>query len=207
MSTTETATIYKALLAARAEFSPVIKDKKNPHFKSMYATLEAVLDAVSESLYKNGLVLIQSPDCGPEGAVLVTQLVEVTSGTSIACRYPLTPVKPNDPQALASALTYARRYSALSLLGIAPEDDDGNAATEKPAPAKVEQKPKPVEQPRPISNEQRASIDKLAASLGVTSETVSGWVKQKFGIDSWHSLTYRQASEVINGMEARLQPA
>lgn len=196
----ETATVYKALLAARAEFSPVIKDKRNPHFKSTYATLESVIDAVSDSLHKHGLVLIQSPDCGPDGVVLVTQLVEVTSGTSIACRYPLTPVKPNDPQALASALTYARRYSALSLLGIAPEDDDGNAATERPAPPKVEQ-------PRPISDEQRERIDELANTLGVTPEQMTAGIFKKFGIKDWHRLTNKQAAEIINGMEARLQPA
>lgn len=203
----ETATIYKALLAARAEFSPVIKDKRNPHFKSTYATLESVIDAVSDSLHKHGLVLIQSPDCGPDGTVLVTQLVEVTSGTSISCRYPLTPVKPNDPQALASALTYARRYSALSLLGIAPEDDDGNAATEKPAPPKVEQKPKQVEQPRPISDEQRERIDELANTLGVKPIAMANRIKEKYGVADWHHLTHKQAAEIINGMESRLQPA
>jgi len=204
----ETATIYKALLAARAEFGPVIKDKKNPHFKSMYATLESVIDAVSESLHRNGLVLIQSPDCGPDGAVLVTTLVEVTSGTSISCRYPLSPVKPNDPQALASALTYARRYSALSLLGIAPEDDDGNAAAERPAPAKVEPKPKPAEAaPRPISDEQRERIDELTATLGVKPIAMASRIKETFGVADWHALTYKQASEIISGMESKLSPA
>lgn len=196
----ETATIYKALLVARAEFGPVIKDKKNPHFKSMYATLESVIDAVSESLHKNGLVLIQSPDCGPDGAVLVTTLVEVTSGTSISCRYPLSPVKPNDPQALASALTYARRYSALSLLGIAPEDDDGNAAAEKPAPPRVEQ-------PRPISDEQRERIDELANILGIKPAVMVAGISKKFNVRDWHALTYKQASEIISGMESKLSPA
>lgn len=201
--------IYKALLAARAEFGPVIKAKRNPHFKSWYADLEAVLDAVSEPLAKNGLVLIQSPDCGPDGVVLVTSLVEVTSGTSVTCRYPLTPVKPNDPQALASALTYARRYSALSLLGVAPEDDDGNAAAERPtpAPAKVEPKPKPAEAPRPISDEQRERIDSLASALKVKPETMANRIKEKFGVADWHHLTYKQASEIISGMESKLSPA
>lgn len=125
--------VLKALLAARQEFAPVVKAKINPHFKSRYADLEAVLDAVSPALAKAGLVLVQRTQVAEGGSVLlITDLVHAETGERLSATYPLIPARANDPQALGGCLTYARRYSALALLGIAAEDDDGQQAS-KPA--------------------------------------------------------------------------
>lgn len=122
--------VHGALLLARSKFGPVLKSKTNPHFKSKYADLQGVLDAVEDALSECGLVLVQRTEVKDGGAVvLVTELVHVETNGTIASVYPLTPAKPNDPQALGGAMTYARRYSALALLGLAPEDDDGNEAS------------------------------------------------------------------------------
>lgn len=122
--TSPQANVLKALLAARQEFDPVIRTETNPHYKSRYADLRSVLGAVTPSLARHGLLLIQRTQPGESGLVLVTEVIHAASGERLNSVYPLTPTRPNDPQALASALTYARRYSALTLLGIAPEDDD-----------------------------------------------------------------------------------
>lgn len=124
--------VLKALLAARQEFDPVIKNETNPHYKNRYADLRSVLGSVTPALAKHGLLLIQRTRPDESGLVLVTEVVHAATGERLDSIYPLTPARPNDPQALASALTYARRYSTLTLLGIAPEDDDGQEASRPP---------------------------------------------------------------------------
>jgi hypothetical protein len=122
-------TVHAALLAARREFDPVLKDLQNPHFKSKFASLSSVLAATDSALAKYGLCLIQYTRVRENGAVLlITELVHVETNGTISSEYLLTPCKPNDPQAMGGALTYARRYSALAILGVAPEDDDGETA-------------------------------------------------------------------------------
>ena len=127
MQTSETITaIIPALLKAQGEFAPAVKAKVNPHFKSKYVPLDAVLDAIAEPLRKNGIGILQPTDVQDARIMLVTRLVH-ESGEWIEGRYPVHPVKA-DPQGEGSALTYARRYALMALVGIAPEDDDGNAA-------------------------------------------------------------------------------
>lgn len=121
-------TIMPALIKAQGDFAPAVKAKVNPHFKSKYVPLDAVLDAIAEPLRSNGIAILQQTDVEDAQTILVTRLVHA-SGEWIAGRYPVHPVKA-DPQGEGSALTYARRYALMALVGIAPEDDDGNAATE-----------------------------------------------------------------------------
>lgn len=118
--------IMPALIKAQGDFAPAVKAKVNPHFKSKYVPLDAVLDAIAEPLRANGIAIVQQTDIQDARTVLVTRLVH-ESGEWIAGRYPVHPVKA-DPQGEGSALTYARRYALMALVGIAPEDDDGNAA-------------------------------------------------------------------------------
>ena len=128
--------LIKALIKARGEFAPVVKDGKNPHFKSRYATLDSVVEAITPALLKNGLILLQPISQGEDGGmVLITQLWH-ESGERFEFKFVLPQLA--DLQKMGSAITYARRYSILSLLGIAPEDDDdGNAtipqSTQRPA--------------------------------------------------------------------------
>lgn len=132
----ELAKIVPALIAAQAAFAPARKDATNPAFRSKYVTLEGVLDAVTPALRDNKLALVQQTDRDDDGVtILLTRLIH-ESGEWLGCRYPVRPVKA-DPQGEGSALTYARRYSLMSLVGIAPEDDDGNAASPRPAARKT----------------------------------------------------------------------
>jgi len=118
--------IVPALIAARKNFKAAIKDSTNPHFKSKYVSLEGVIDAISDALLDNGIFLTQMTSVSGEQTILQTSLLH-TSGEWISGDYPIHPVKP-DPQGEGSAMTYARRYALMGLVGIAPEDDDGNAA-------------------------------------------------------------------------------
>lgn len=118
--------LAKALAIAQAEVSGAHKDSTNPHFKSKYADLESVWDACRIPLTKNGLSIVQTMHKAELGTVLRTMLLH-TSGQFIFGETPLIMVK-NDMQGLVSCVTYARRVGLSSIVGIAPTDDDGEAA-------------------------------------------------------------------------------
>lgn len=138
----EQLTVYAALLRAREEFPTIVKDETADvgKYKYKYVELSSVLAAVTPALTKHGLILVQTVDCHAQhGPVLLTRLVHIDSGTDIQSGYPLQPDRPNDPQALGKAVTYARRYSIFAVLGLAPEDDDAQK-TDRPARQKQLQK-------------------------------------------------------------------
>lgn len=131
--------IASALVKAQKEFAPALKDSNNPFFKSKYADLSTCINAVLDALNNNGIALIQkNHDCA-DGVKVETILLH-ESGEEYSGGVLHVPTAKNDPQGYGSALTYARRYSLMATCGIAPEDDDGNAA--KPAP-----KPSPLDAP------------------------------------------------------------
>jgi len=128
--------IHTALAAAQAAMGKAIKGTTNPHFRSKYADLGAVMDACMPALNTNGISVMQPVVSGEFGHRVETILTHGESGTSVQCAIPLILGK-NDMQGLGSAITYARRYGLMAMAGIAPEDDDGNAAA-KAAPNKAQ---------------------------------------------------------------------
>jgi hypothetical protein len=122
------AALAAALAKAQGEMGGASKDKTNPHFKSAYADLASVWDACRGPLSKNGLAVLQPPSAdGPR--VTVTTILTHSSGEWIEVDLTMTATQ-NTPQGVGSCLTYARRYALQSMVGIAPEDDDGNAASQ-----------------------------------------------------------------------------
>jgi hypothetical protein len=115
-----------ALLAAQAEMKAAKKDSVNPHYKSHYADLESVIEAVKAPLNKNGIVYMQTNIPSTDGLTIETTLIH-TSGEYISSSIWL-PVGRNDAQAFGSAQTYGRRYGLQSICGLAAADDDGNDA-------------------------------------------------------------------------------
>lgn len=121
-------TFAEAFCKLQAEIKPAIKDATNPAFRSKYADLGAVWEAIKEPLHANGFSIIQSPDFEAGEMWLKTTILH-TGGEKMEGRYPLRPIK-QDPQGYGSALTYARRYSISAMVGvIADIDDDGNEAS------------------------------------------------------------------------------
>ena len=138
---TDHKSIAAALAAAQSEMGKALKDSTNPHFRSKYADLGNVMDACLPALNKNGIAVFQPVGRDVLGVYVDTVLLH-TSGERLECRVPLILGK-NDMQGFGSAQTYARRYGLMTMAGIAPEDDDGNAAA-KSAPAPRQQsKPAP----------------------------------------------------------------
>jgi hypothetical protein len=100
------------------------KDAKNPFFKSSYASLPHILDEIAEPLEKAGLVISQFPD----GSGLTTMLIHSKTGQFLMAKYDMPVAKANDPQALGSAISYARRYAVSSILSLKIDDDDAESA-------------------------------------------------------------------------------
>lgn len=135
--------IAKALVKAQKEFGPALKSSNNPHFKTRYANLAVCIDAVIDALNNNGIMLTQKTSMCDDGVIVETLFLH-DSGETISSGPLHVPAAKHDPQGYGSALTYARRYSLMTACGIAPEDDDGNAASPRPPQAPVAQTPKPV---------------------------------------------------------------
>ena len=132
--------LYAALAAAQGEMGRALKDTNNPHFKSKYADLSSVCDACMPALSKHGIAVLQPAFDDEAGRYVKTIFVHGDSGEHTECRVPLI-VSKNDMQGYGSAVTYARRYGLMGMAGIAPEEDDGNAAAKAP-PQKEEQLPR-----------------------------------------------------------------
>lgn len=120
--------VSAALVKAQRAFGPALKSSTNPHFKSKYADLSACVEAVIDALHANGIALIQRNIACDSGVCIETVFVH-ESGETLSSGPLHVPAQKQDPQGYGSALTYARRYSLMAACGIAPEDDDGNAAT------------------------------------------------------------------------------
>jgi len=117
--------LAKALSVAQGAMFGAKKESANPFFKSRYADLGSVWDAIRKPLSDNGLSIVQTVD----GDRLVTILMH-GSGQWIDSSYPIT-AKDNSPQAIGSALTYARRYALAAIVGVYQTDDDAEAATDR----------------------------------------------------------------------------
>ena len=139
--------IASALVKAQREFGPALKTSTNPHFRSKYADLSACVEAVIDALNNNGIYLMQLTDEHDSGVKVSTVFIH-ESGEQISGGALYMPAAKHDPQGFASALSYARRYSLMAACSIAPEDDDGNAATAS-APPKATPKAAPPAPPKP----------------------------------------------------------
>ncbi len=118
--------IAAALAKAQGAMNGAMKDAANPFFKSKYADLASVWDACRGPLSTNGIAVIQSPAVA-EMRVSMDTLMVHTSGQWIKNTLSCT-IKDDTPQTIGSATTYLRRYALQSLVGVAAEDDDGEAA-------------------------------------------------------------------------------
>jgi hypothetical protein len=115
-----------SLAKAQGEMGHASKDSQNPHFRSKYADLASVWDAIRAPFARNGLAVIQTPAFG-EGVVTVTTILSHVSGEWVESTLSV-PLAKADAQGIGSAITYARRYALAAVAGVSPAEDDGEAA-------------------------------------------------------------------------------
>lgn len=132
--------IAGALVKFQSSVSKVAKESNNPFFKSKYASLANILDTIQKPLSECGLAISQFPDDN----ALTTIIVHAESGEWMESSYVMPVAKQNDPQAMGSAMTYARRYALGSILNLnIDDDDDGEKAMGRTSvPKKDELHPK-----------------------------------------------------------------
>ena len=178
--------VSAALVKAQKAFGPALKSSTNPHFKNRYADLSACVEAVIDALNDNGIALIQrNIEC--ESGVCVETVFVHESGESLSSGPLHVPAAKQDPQGYGSALTYARRYSLMAACGIAPEDDDGNAATSAKNAQKPTSKPDPAQEV--INGVKAGDASGAATYLAGLSESAMNAIWAKLPADIQDKLT------------------
>jgi hypothetical protein len=149
-----------ALAKAQSQMKGAKKDAANPFFKSKYADLSSVAAACMDALNEHGIAVVQAPSTLPDGVAAVETMLIHASGQWMS---ETVSVKPKDDgaQALGSVITYLRRYSLAAFAGVAPEDDDGNAAVGNTTTTAQVAAPKPVKP---------AGYDNWLIDLGAVSD-------------------------------------
>jgi hypothetical protein len=164
-TTIEPVSLHMAMAMAFAEIEAATKSANNPHFKSKYADLGSVIEAVKPALIKHSLFFVQLTHEAP-GGVCVETVLHHSSGESMSGGRLFVPANKNDAQGYGSALTYARRYSLQTFCGVPAEDDDGNAAA-KSAPARQAE---PATSGKAITNDQFATLIQLIQASGTDAQ-------------------------------------
>lgn len=182
----------KALVKAQTQFGRALKSSDNPYFKSKYADLGSVVDAVMGPLNENGIAVVQLTHPSHQGVTVETLFIH-ESGEQMSAGQLYLPAPQQDPQKFGGALTYARRYALMSACGIAPEDDDGNAAS----------KAVHEEQAKPISDEQAAEVRALIDEVGADETRFCTYFK----IGSVEELPAGKFKAAVSGLEKKRKEA
>ena len=191
--------LAESLAKAQGVMVPAKKGAENPFFKMKYADLASVWDVCRGPLSENGLSIVQAIAVPAPGETILQTILLHTSGQLIVSSYPVKPVK-DDPQGMGSAITYARRYALMAMIGIAPEDDDGESAVRR-AP-----KDSPPEKKAAASSvlATDAQIRKLhidAKAAGLDEAGFHDLIQKKFGVKSSKELTKVAASALIESFQ------
>ncbi len=175
--------VYSKLFEFRKLTGKVVKSANNPFFKSKYSDLNSVIDATDPALEEVGLVYIDRV----EGMNLVSEVWDFDSGEFIQATIPLILTK-QDMQQLGGAVTYARRYNRMALLGLQAVDDDGNHVSGKAKP--------PV-----ASQEQVLQIQALITETRTDLQTILDY----FNVKAISELSATNAVTTINKLEKSKQ--
>lgn len=181
MTETSTGALAKALSAAQGEMEGAKRDAENPFYKSKYADLASVWDAIRGPLTDNGLAVAQTTDLTEDGTLVVVTTLMHESGESISGRMPVK-AKDDSPQAMGSGVSYARRYALAAICGVAPEDDDGEAAQGRDKPAasydrfkKAPQKPQEAPRATPADPASLSTADAILFAAESLSKLRDGF--------------------------------
>lgn len=189
--------LAKAFAKTQAELKQPLKDADNPFFKSKYVPLENVVESIMTSASRNGLSFTQFPSQSEDGLVAVGTMVMHESGQWIEYDpIKLRPIK-NDPQAIGSAITYAKRYALSAIFGItSDQDDDGNEATRPKAETKSQTKHSGRKMSMPISEIQvetyKADLKDLSLSTG---KDIEKWFLEKMEVTTIADIRVEQLTQ------------
>lgn len=190
--------MYEDYAKLRKSIGGIQKDGENPHFKNKYVELNTAIGVIDEQIEKHGFIcFIQTPINIAGKNYLHTELIH-KDGEKITCDLELITTK-QDPQMLGSSLTYARRYSLLTMLGLKAEDDDGNVASGVTKP--TEKKPTEAQKPEiELANDtQLDQIRTLAKQKGAVLSNIT----KHYGVAGLPKLTFVMAKDCIEQLKLR----
>lgn len=144
--------LLSKLMQAKKCIGTVKKDSTNPFHKSNYASLNAYIEASEQHLLDNGLILTTAGNGSFLEPLIVATLTHVESGQWMKSYLPILNPK-NDSQGLGASVTYMRRYSIATLLGLVSEDDDGETAVGRGKHEANKKKAVPAESPKENEDE------------------------------------------------------
>lgn len=181
--------LAEALSKAQSSMTEAKEDSKNPFFKSNYADLTSVWRACKDSLSTNGLAISQVTGFMEGQLFLVTTLIH-SSGEWMKGYYPLYLAK-QDPQAVGSAITYARRYALAAIVGVCKEgeDDDAEKAQNRAAPKEM------------ISDEQ---LKTLIKNVGTDNEA-KDIILKRFGVKAFNEIPKENFATMMTWLETRMK--
>ena len=204
--------LSKAFAKMQMELEQPLKNANNPFFKSKYVPLENVVDSITRAASKHGLSFTQFPSSDENGNVTVGTMVMHESGEWIEydpiC---MKPVK-NDPQAVGSAITYAKRYALSAIFGITSDnDDDGNEATQigRATPKDVPKKQVPTTNnkiPKEVVKAYKDGIQSVIDRTGKNDGSVTRWFCENLGVAKIEDITMDKislADELLKKMQNR----
>lgn len=173
--------IAPALLKAQRAISFSAKDSSNPHFKSKYADLPAVVDAVKPALNNAGIIYIQTGSPAEDGKLHLTTTLMHESGEWLGDTL-VMPLPKQDSQGYGSAMTYARRYALATITGVYQNDDDGNAASGYEARTASAQPM--TDQPNPNEGGEETKADVMIVAQMNAAQTVPDLEKVMNGVSA-----------------------
>lgn len=204
-----------ALSKAQSAISGAVKDSSNPFYKSTYANLESVVEAIRKPLADNELSFTQLTTWYEQG-LHVNTLIMHSSGEWLEGFYPVICKDMNDPQKVGAALTYARRFSLASAFGVPQIDLDGEDLKPDPKQPQDHKKPKDVAQaekpaPKPqagstpsyVSTAQVSRLWAIQRNSDKSIADVMQKMKEKFQIGEAEKLTFVPYNELIKWIEGK----
>lgn len=219
--------IIAALIKAQKMMNPATRDKINPHFKSTYATLESVIEAIKGPCNENGITVTQLTGFDANGTFVVNTQITHQSGEWMRGAYPVIG-RDNSPQTTGAALTYAKRFALCAAFLLPTEDDDGNKAEGRPekvsSPKETysEQEPPPwipadeFEAPtsplqkrnwdlKPPTEKQMKFLNDLLVKNKWSDERLSDFLKSKFNRGSKEELDSQQIKTMIDTLLGKIK--
>ena len=186
-----------AFSKAQAAVEGAAKDSANPHFKNKYADLSSVWAACREALTANGLSVVQFPGELIENRMTMTTMLMHQSGQWMreTLSIPLSKV---DAQGYGSATTYARRYALAAVVGVCPEDDDGNAASQPAARQNGTQQRPPEGK---ITAQQKVELEILIKDVGASEGAFLDYLK----VDRLEDIKAANFEQAVRALESKRQ--
>jgi hypothetical protein len=191
--------IAPALIKAHEEMAPVHTDTENAFLKTKYASLAGVIKTITPAFRANGMTLLQGIDRVEGGAVVTTRVIHESSQFfEMSCPVPMGKM---DGHALGSGVSYARRYSLLAFAGVAPEDDDGNAASN----IKSEDR-RDKDALMAITDTQLKEANRLLKILDATEDNIAATVRlfTKDRTESVEGMMKPEAEAIIKALRKRV---